>query len=146
MEMVRLARAIVGPHGPVEDLVHDAFTRTLLHWNSIDSSSGYLRNAVINACRSELRRRALRPRVGQLATSREMEPPDYLADALAQLPSRQRIAVVLRYYAQATEAEIGQALGCRPAAAGALLHRGLTRLRGSLSDHAAVSPSRGSSA
>jgi DNA-directed RNA polymerase specialized sigma24 family protein len=126
--MVRLARAIIGPHGPAEDLTQDAFARTLLRWEHVCDPERYLRVAVVNACRSELRRRRTRRRKPSSRTTAD-GPDVYLADALDQLPTRQRIAIVLRYYDQATEAEIGATLGCSPAAAGALLHRGLEALR-----------------
>ena len=52
-----------------------------------------------------------------------------LVDALATLNERQRVAVVLRYYEDLSEAEIAVALGCRPGTVKSLLHRGLSQLR-----------------
>ncbi|MHB8467663.1 MAG: sigma factor-like helix-turn-helix DNA-binding protein [Acidimicrobiales bacterium] len=81
------------------------------------------------ACRSTLRRRKLASRLRRVARSEATVEHDYLLDALDQLPARQTITVVLRYYELATEAEIAHALGCSPVAAKALLRRGLTDLR-----------------
>ena len=54
---------------------------------------------------------------------------DELFDALAALPSRQRAALVLRFYEDLSEADIAVALGCRPGTVKSLLHRGLAELR-----------------
>lgn len=51
--------------------------------------------------------------------------------ALARLPERQRIALALRYVHDLTEAEVAQAMGCRPGTAAALLSRGRAALRAS---------------
>lgn len=52
-----------------------------------------------------------------------------LWDALLRLPYRQRAALVLRYYQDATEADIAAALDVRPATVRSLVHRGLAKLR-----------------
>ena len=56
-------------------------------------------------------------------------PQEPLLDALATLSERQRVAIVLRYYEDLSEAEIAAALGCRPGTVKSLLHRGLAQLR-----------------
>ena len=53
---------------------------------------------------------------------------DELADAIARLPFRQRAVIVLRYYADLTEAEIADALGCRPGTVKSLASRALATL------------------
>ena len=53
---------------------------------------------------------------------------DHLADAVAALPFRQRAVVVLRYHAGLSEAEIADALGCRPGTVKSLASRALARL------------------
>jgi RNA polymerase sigma factor (sigma-70 family) len=53
-----------------------------------------------------------------------------LLDALAHLGVRQRTALVLRFYADLSEADVARALGCRPGTAKSLVHRGLRRLEG----------------
>lgn len=55
--------------------------------------------------------------------------PTSLWDALLRLPYRQRAALVLRYYEDATEADIAIALDVRPATVRSLVHRGLEKLR-----------------
>jgi RNA polymerase sigma factor (sigma-70 family) len=61
--------------------------------------------------------------------------PDFGGDdlvlwqALRQLPSRQREAIVLRYYLDLPEAEVARLLGVPPGTVKSWTHRGLARLR-----------------
>ncbi len=134
--MVRLAYLMVGSTTVAEDLVQDAFARMHRHWDTTEHPRAYLRTAVVNACRSHLRRvvleRAYRrhPSVMAGATGDGvLGEADELFDALAALPSRQRAALVLRFYEDLSEADIAVALGCRPGTVKSLLHRGLAELR-----------------
>jgi RNA polymerase sigma factor (sigma-70 family) len=52
-----------------------------------------------------------------------------LSKALADLPPRQALALVLRYVHGLTDREIAAALGCRRGTANALLSRGRAALR-----------------
>jgi RNA polymerase sigma factor (sigma-70 family) len=52
-----------------------------------------------------------------------------LADALAALKPRQRVALALRYVHDLSDAEIAEALDCRPGTVHALLSRGRSALR-----------------
>lgn len=53
---------------------------------------------------------------------------DELTDAIARLPFRQRAVIVLRYYADLTEADIANALECRPGTVKSLSSRALAAL------------------
>jgi RNA polymerase sigma-70 factor (ECF subfamily) len=52
-----------------------------------------------------------------------------LAAALAELPPKQRLALILRYVHDLSDGEIAAALGCRPGTVHALLSRGRSALR-----------------
>jgi RNA polymerase sigma factor (sigma-70 family) len=52
-----------------------------------------------------------------------------LVEALSRLPTRQRVALALRYVHDLSDAEIAAALGCRVGTVHALLSRGRTALR-----------------
>lgn len=52
-----------------------------------------------------------------------------LSGALAALPARQRAALALRYLHDLSDAQIAEALGCRPGTVHALLSRGRAALR-----------------
>ena len=49
--------------------------------------------------------------------------------ALSALPARQRAAVVLRYYADLSEQQAGEALGCSAAAVRSMVARAMETLR-----------------
>lgn len=57
-----------------------------------------------------------------------------LADALAALPEHQRKAVELHHLQGYSLADVAQEIGCSKGAVAGLLHRGLDKLRGLLSD------------
>ena len=128
--MVRLARGLVDTQEIAEEIVQDAFARVYERWNRLDNPGGYLRTAVVNGARSELRKREVRRRIG----IRPFIPPqpedrDYLLDALDQLPPRQKTILVLKFYADMTEKEIAQAMGVRPGTVKSATSRGLAELR-----------------
>ena len=128
--MVRLARGLVDTQEIAEEIVQDAFAKVYERWNRLESSGGYLRTAVVNGARSELRKREVRRRIG----IRPFIPPqpedrDYLLDALDQLSPRQKTVLVLKFYADMTEKEIAQAIGVRPGTVKSATSRGLAELR-----------------
>lgn len=127
--MVRLATLLVGNPAVAEELVQDAFVRVHRKWDGVEYPAAYLRTAVVNTCRNN-RRRARLERTHATASPPAVAPPqEPLLDALATLSERQRVAIVLRYYEDLSEAEIAAALGCRPGTVKSLLHRGLAQLR-----------------
>jgi RNA polymerase sigma-70 factor (sigma-E family) len=127
--MVRLAFLLTGGDAAAEELVHDAFLSVHRRWDQISNPGGYLRMAVVNACRSHQRRRAVRERLRPAAATVVVDAPDELSDAIARLPERQRAAVVLRYFTDLPEAEIAVLMGCGVGAVKSLLHRALGTLR-----------------
>ncbi|MDP3893375.1 RNA polymerase sigma factor [Nocardioides sp.] len=121
LALVRMALLLVDHRAEAEDVVHDAFAsvlgRTL---RDPDAVVGYLRTAVVNGCRSTLRRRrTARGYTPPVDTG--PAPPDeraVLAEdhrevlaALDTLPARQREVLVLRYWSGLSEAEIAETLG-----------------------------------
>ncbi|MGH9193815.1 MAG: RNA polymerase sigma factor [Acidimicrobiales bacterium] len=132
--MVRLAHLLTGSVVLAEDVVHDAFVSCYRHWSTLDIADAYVRRAVINHAHSALRRtgreRDKAARYGR-ATPVTMGLPelDETWGVLRQLPDRQRMALVLRFYADLPEAEIAELLGCRPGTVKSLIHRGLAKLK-----------------
>lgn len=128
----RLAYLMLGDRDLAEDVVQDAFLHTFTGWHRLrepTSAGAYLRCGVVNTCLSRIRRRkseqASNATVGRGADQPEPIPqPEeagataWLASAVLEavrtLPPRQRAAVVLRYYADLSEAEMAAALGCAP--------------------------------
>ena len=64
-DLVRLAMLLVGDRACAEDVVQDVFTRLCAGGRELgqDSALAYVRAAVVNGCRSVLRRRALARRI-----------------------------------------------------------------------------------
>ena len=112
--LCRLAYLLTGDGSRAEEIVMEAFVRSISRWRSIREPKAYLRRAVLNLCRNR-RRRAWLER--HAPTSREdastpAEPTDHVWAAVRRLPARQRASVVLRYYEDMSEADIAATLGC----------------------------------
>jgi RNA polymerase sigma-70 factor (sigma-E family) len=132
--LVKLAYLLVGSQEAARDLTQDAMVRVLRKWRTIDHPDHYARRAVVNACNSHHRRRALARRHPQPGPeSYELEAQE-LSDALAQLPPRQRAALVLRYWGDLPEADIADAIGVKRSTVASLLRRAHAQLKETI-DH-----------
>jgi len=134
-DVVRTAALITGSAPVGEEIAQEVFLRLYRDWDRIQSPLGWLRVATVNACRSWQRRHILErshARAAPLVASQ----PDGLAvrDALNVLNHRQRTAIVLRYFCDLREADIAEAIGCRPGTVKSLLARSLARLKEELVD------------
>jgi RNA polymerase sigma-70 factor (sigma-E family) len=120
--LCRLAALLLGDAAGAEEVVQEAFLRTFSSWWRLrqpERAQFYVRTAVVNLCRSRLRRRQHEEVSNRLTWGR---PPDLLdastddalvvLDAVRALPPRQREAVVLRYYADLAERDVAAVLGC----------------------------------
>lgn len=120
--LVAYARLLVDDMQTAEDVVQDAFAALHRHWAGLaheGAALGYLRTAVANGARSQLRRRrtvrAFRapcpvevPSAESVVVRHENE--QRLWDALVHLPLRQREVVLLRYFFDLSEAQIADEL------------------------------------
>jgi RNA polymerase sigma-70 factor (sigma-E family) len=125
MDLVRIAAVMLGSRAGAEDAVQDAFCGLYRRWHQLadpDNALAYVRSAVMNRCRSELRRRArLQRRADQDRRPLEAESPEQAAilgeehrdvlAALRRLPDRQRESLILRYFMDLSEPEIATAMG-----------------------------------
>ena len=113
-----------------EDIAQDVLAEMARRWDSLDSPDAYLQRALSNASWNWKRHRRTADRKLPLVARPGFEAPvfDELADAVARLPFRQRAVLVLRYYADLSEAEIADALGCRPGTVKSLASRALATL------------------
>lgn len=131
--MVQLARGLVDSFERAEEIVQDAFAKVFERWNRLEEPGGYLRVSVVNGARSELRRREVGRRLGLPRRAETVAGErDYLIDALDQLPRKQKMVLVLRFYADMTEKEIADALNIRPGTVKSATSRGLARMRKAL--------------
>lgn len=127
---MRVADLLTGDRWTAEDVAQDSFSRVHPRFAELDNPAAFLRTCVVNACRS-LHRRKVRD------SARERPPAagpadldaHELLDALDRLPYRQKAVLVLRYYADLSEADIATALDCRAGTVKSLASRGLAQLR-----------------
>lgn len=136
----RLALRLCDDPQRAEDAVADAFAKVWVQFRRgrVDAVGPYLRRAVVNQVTSGFRRRAVERRWlerrsgddrGERALDAQAADAALFRAALAQLPERQRAAVVLRYWEDASEREIAETLGCTAGTVKRHLHRGVGRLR-----------------
>jgi RNA polymerase sigma-70 factor (sigma-E family) len=142
--LVRLAAVLVRDTPTAEEVVQDAFIAMHDGWQRLkdtEKALAYLRQAVVNRSRSVLRHRLVVERNPQ------KPPPDMpsaehgaltllersaVVAALRDLPDRQREAIVLRYYADLSEAEIAAAMKISRGAVKSHTARGMAALRAAL--------------
>jgi RNA polymerase sigma-70 factor (sigma-E family) len=142
--LVRLAALLVRDTPTAEEVVQDAFVAMHDAWQRLrdaENALAYLRQAVVNRSRSVLRHRIV------VDKNLVKAPPDMpsaehgamiqlersaVIAALRRLPDRQREAIVLRYYADLSEAEIAAAMGISRGAVKSHTARGMTALRSAL--------------
>ena len=144
--LVRLAALLVRDTPTAEEVVQDAFVAMHGGWQRLrdaEKALAYLRQAVVNRSRSVLRHRTVVDKNLQKA------PPDMpsaehgalallerdaVVAALRHLPDRQREAIVLRYYADLSEADIAAAMGISRGAVKSHTSRGISALRAALEE------------
>lgn len=135
--LLRLAALLIDDLAACEDVVAEAFAR--LHTAQLrepDKALAYLQQSVVNLSRSSLRHRSVVQR-HSLAARHLMvaEDPvlaavdrDALKHALRGLQSRQREAIILRYYLDLDVHAAAELMGCSPGAVKAYTSRGIAAL------------------
>jgi RNA polymerase sigma-70 factor (sigma-E family) len=145
--LVRLAAFLLRDSVAAEEVVQDSFVAVYGNWRRLRDTGkalSYLRQSVINRSRSLQRHRAV------VARYQPQPPPDAasaeqgaitllersaVVAALRGLPARQREALVLRYYAGLSEADIARAMGITGGAVKSHAARGIAALRTTLDCH-----------
>lgn len=145
--LVRRARHLTGEHHGAEDLVQTVLMNAYRSWGGLRepaAADAYLRRALTNQATSGWRRAAHRHEHSVVAVPEPRRPdaevrppvdgpaPDerrMLWELVNRLPARQRMAVVLRYYEDLSEAETAKVLGVSVGTVKSNTSRGLARLR-----------------
>ena len=142
--LVRLAALLVRDEPTAEEVVQECFIAMHDGWHRLrdhDKALSYLKQAVANRCRSVLRHRSM---VQRNAPKPAPDVPDAeqnamsllersaVIAALKALPNRQRQALVLRYYADLSEAQIAKTMGISQGAVKSHTARGMAALRAGL--------------
>ncbi len=110
------------------DAVAEAFAQCLARGDAVRSARAWVWRAAFRIASGELQHRG---RFSELTTEPSYDPAeqdDDLMAALASLPTNQRAALVLRYYAGYDAKGIAEILGCATATARVHLARGRKRM------------------
>lgn len=146
VSLLRLARLFTDDRTGAEDILQEAFIRLYRAADRIDDgekSAAYLRSIVLNLARDHNRRGLLSLRhQDAMIDRRTPEVPEErvvsderqgeVIEALNRLPARQRDCLVLRFYSDMTEREIGATLGISPNSVKTHCQRGMATLAGVL--------------
>jgi RNA polymerase sigma-70 factor (sigma-E family) len=138
--LLRFAYLVTRDHNPAEEAVQDALIAAYSRWTRIcraQDPEAYVRRSIVNADISRWRRffRRETPTADPVAPSSGPDHAEAQAeqDAVwrlcATLPTKQRAAVVLRYYEGLPDAEIAAILECSSATVRSQIHRALATLR-----------------
>lgn len=135
--LLRSGWLLTGDWPSAEDLVQTALAAAWPRWGSLDQSPEmYVRKVMVNT----FLRWKQRKWNGEIATERlperaygdvfaQVDSRAALTAALDRLPARQRAVVVLRYFADMTEAQTAQAMGCSVGAVKSHAAKAISRLR-----------------
>jgi RNA polymerase sigma-70 factor (ECF subfamily) len=145
--MLGLARRILGNAADAEDVAQEAMLRVWTHaprWQPLAAFRTWLTRVVVNLCLDRKRRApwvALEaageiedpaPDAGERAEAAERERR--LTAAIAELPARQRAAIMLTYGEGMSNAQVAEMLDASVSAVETLLVRGKQNLRRALGE------------
>lgn len=144
--LVRLARLFTDDRNAAEDLVQEAFIRlhrTAHRIRDPEKAAPYLRSILLNLARDHNRRGLMSLRHSEALTpAASPEAPEdrvvlneqqaSVINALEDLPPRQRECLVLRFYFDLTEREIGATLDISPNSVKTHCRRGMESLKKNL--------------
>lgn len=144
VHLVRTAYLLCGDRHRAEDLVQTALLKVYLAWERVErreAVDAYARRTLVRAFIDENRRHSRREVVTDALPDRVDVTADHDDDGLLEelelLAPRQRAAVVLRYWHDLSVEDTARAMGCSVSTVKTQCHRGLTRLRDSLTSTAA---------
>ena len=138
--LLRLGIVMLGSREAAEDAVQDAFVALQRHGlRDPEAAEAYLRSAVLNRCRSWVRRQVTQraPRPLMLVREQEQSAEDAtvgrdevgsLVAAMRKLARRQREVLACRYVLELSIAETAQLLQISEGSVKAHAHRGLQAL------------------
>jgi RNA polymerase sigma-70 factor (sigma-E family) len=148
--LLRLAVVLTNDPELAQDLVQDVLLKAHQRWSHIaglDRPHAYVRRMLANETLSWRRKWGRIEARPDADLDRPIDDPtdafdrrDSLLAALARLPARQRLAVVLRYFEDIDDPEIAEIMGCRPGTVRGYLFRALKTLRVDATSALATTP------
>lgn len=144
----RFAYLVTGSSSDAPDVVQEALSRAYPRWEALsrsDTAEAYVRRSIVNASISGWRKNRRLvvvddPEPLMPTTSHGADPATGITDADAawrlcgELPTKQRAAVVLRFYEDLSFAQIALILDCTEPTARSHVHRALAALRARLAE------------
>jgi RNA polymerase sigma-70 factor (sigma-E family) len=145
--LLRAASVITWDLAEAEDLVQECLLRVARRWprvRKMDHPTAYARTVLVHLALDEgkhrTRRRAELAEAAAVALDQHqddaavrvlghVEASADMTQALAELPPRQRVALVLRYFEDLSEADTAEAMGCSVGTVKSTTSRALERLR-----------------
>lgn len=147
-DALHIAAVALGSADGADDIAQEAFVKAHRAIGRFETGAAFrpwlfriVTNTARNHLRHERRQSGLRTRVAVLASAGVDAPDDVaaqLADrkelvaAINRLAPADRLILAYRWYHQLTEAELAEALGCRPGTVKSRLSRAMKRLRNEL--------------
>jgi RNA polymerase sigma-70 factor (sigma-E family) len=137
-ELVRLGLALTGDRWLAEDLAQTALASACRSWwrvSRAEDPDAYVRRILVNASNRRFRRRRPAEEARELPESAVADPADGVGQrsdlmaALRELPPRQRAVIVLRYWADLSDAQVADLLGCSEGTVRSQAWRALAKLR-----------------
>jgi RNA polymerase sigma-70 factor (sigma-E family) len=151
--LLRTASLMTWDVAAAEDLVQECLLRVSRRWfrvRTMEHPTAFARSVLVNLALDEGRRRS-RHRAelngngradvedhedaGAVRVLGRVEASADLTRALAELPPRQRVALVLRYFDDLTEAQTAEVMGCSVGTVKSTTSRALERLRDLIDRH-----------
>jgi RNA polymerase sigma-70 factor (sigma-E family) len=138
--LLRFATLLAGNPEAGEDLLQEVLEKVYRRWTKVgqaESPEAYIRRALVNSATKHWARRRRRderlvavvPEVEFSGGHSVVLVRQILLQALSGLSRQQRAVIVLRYFADQSEAEVARLLGCSVGNVKSHASRGLERLR-----------------
>lgn len=140
--LLRTAYLITGSETMAQDLVQEALAKTYVALPKLRDQGaveGYARKAMAMTAISWWRRKSSREYPQEKLPDREhpdtagaVDQRQWIWQELLRLPPRQRVAIVLRYYEDLTQAQTAEVMGCSVGTVKSQVSEGLSKLRARL--------------
>jgi RNA polymerase sigma-70 factor (sigma-E family) len=138
--LYKLAYLLTVNTADADDLVQESLTRVFAAWphvHTVANLDAYTRRVMVNANRRRFRRHRITEILDGLIHDRSKDQNDFaviddrhqIASALAALPRRQRLVVVLRYYEDLSENDIAALMNCSVGTVKSQASKAMAKLR-----------------